>query len=70
MEARSEKLWWRRGGREFVHGFLAWVCSWVSMGLFMGFWRLGRIWVAFGWLDLGPLVVIFSDGLGDLFQWV
>ena len=37
------------------------------MGLFMGFKRLGRIWVAFGWLDLGPLVVIFSDRLGDLF---
>ena len=56
------------------------------MGLFMGFWRgfvhgfqafgsdLGGVWVvfglAFGWLDLGPLVVIFSDRLGDLFRWV
>ena len=25
---------------------------------------------AFRWLDLGPVVVIFSDGLGDLFRWV
>ena len=56
------------------------------MGLFMGFRRgfvhgfqafgsdLGGVWVvfglAFGWLDLGPLVVIFSDRLGDLFRWV
>ena len=70
MEARSEKLWWRRGGREFVHGFPAWVCSCFSV---LGS-DLGGVWVvfglAFGWLDLGPLVVIFSDRLGDLFQWV
>ena len=60
MEARSEKLWWRRGGHGFVHGFPAWVCSWVS-----GVWVVFGL--AFGWLDLGPLVVIFSDKLGDLF---
>ena len=30
---------------------------------------LGGVWVGVGWLDLGPMVVIFSDGLGDLFQW-
>ena len=40
------------------------------VSLFMGFWRLGWIWVAFRWLDLGSVVVIFSDGLGDLFWWV
>ena len=49
--------------RGFIHGF--------QWGLLMGFRRLGWIWVAFGlafrWLDLGPVVVIFSDGLGDLF---
>ena len=46
----------------FVHGFQAFGSD------------LGGVWVvfglAFGWLDLGPVVVIFFDGLGDLFQWV
>ena len=60
VEVMSLFMGFRRG---FVHGFL--------WGLLMGFRRLGRIWVAFGlafrWLDLGPVVVIFSDGLGDLF---
>ena len=32
---------------------------------------LGGVWgvfrLPFKWLDLGPMVVIFSDGLGDLF---
>ena len=51
----DQLLWWRCGGCEFVHGFSAWVCSWVS-----------SVWVGFGWLDLGSVVVIFSDGLGDL----
>ena len=44
----------------FVHGFPA-------FGL-----DLGGVWVvfglAFGWLDIGLMVVIFSDGLGDLFR--
>jgi len=38
---------------------------------------LGQIWSAFGldlggvWVvDLGLVVVIFFDGLGDLFRWV
>ena len=48
-------------------GFILFVLFWVFGS---GFRRLGRIWVAFGWLDLGPVVVIFSDGLGDLFRWV
>ena len=38
-------------------------------GVWVGFgWRLGGVWVGVGWLDLGPVVVIFSDGLGDLFH--
>ena len=44
-------------------GFVCWV--WVGFG-----WRLGGVWVGVGWLDLGPVVVNFSDGLGDLFRWV
>ena len=45
-----------------------WVCSWVSVGLFMGFRRLGRIWLVFGGLDLGLLVVIFPMGWGFCFN--
>ena len=42
---------------------LLWVCwVWVGFG-----WRLGGVWVGVGWLDLGAVVVNFSDGLGDLF---
>ena len=51
----------------YLVGFILFVLFWVFGS---GFRRLGRIWVAFGWLDLGPVVVIFSDGLGDLFRWV
>ena len=44
----------------FVHGFPAFGSN------------LGGVWVVFGlafrWLDIGPLVVIFFDGLGDLFR--
>ena len=47
------------------------------VSLFMGFWR-GFVhgFPAFGsnlggiWVDIGSSVVIFSDGLGDLFRWV
>ena len=50
----------------FYFGFLVPVSGvWVGFG-----WRLGGVWVGVGWLDLGPVVVIFSDGLGDLFRWV
>ena len=42
----------------FVHGFSAFGSD------------LDGVWVVFGWLDLGLLVVIFFDGLGDLFRWV
>ena len=61
---------------------LLWVC-WVCSGFYfvffiLGFWfrfpafgsDLGGVWVGVGWLDLGPVVVIFSDGLGDLLRWV
>ena len=45
---------------------LLWVYwVWVEFG-----WRLGGVWVGVGWLDLGPVVVVFFDGLRDLFQWV
>ena len=59
----NQFLWWRCGGREFVHGFLAWVYSWVS-GVWVGFgWRLCGVWV-------GVWVVGFrSDGC-DFFRWV
>ena len=50
----------------FYFGFLVPVSGiWVGFG-----WRLGGVWVGVGWLDLGPMVLIFSDGLGDLFRWV
>ena len=50
----------------FNFGFLVLVSGvWVEFG-----WRLGGVWVGVGWLDLGLVVVIFSDGLGDLFRWV
>ena len=50
----------------FIFGFLVPVSGvWVRFG-----WRLGGVWVGVGWLDLGSMVLIFSDGLGDLFQWV
>ena len=40
----------------FVHGF-------PVFGL-----DLGGVWVVFGWLDLGPVVVIFSDGFDGGFR--
>ena len=50
----------------FYFGFLVLVSGvWVGFG-----WRLGGVWVGVRWLDLGPVIVIFSDGLGDLFRWV
>ena len=54
--------------------WVCWVCSGYLVGFILfflfwvfgsGFWRLGRIWVAFGLaLDLGPVVVIFPMGWG------
>ena len=52
----NQFLWWRCGGREFVHGFSAFGSD------------LGGICVVFGWLDLGPVVVIFSDGFDGGFR--
>ena len=53
MEARSEKLWWRRGGR----GFPAFGSN------------LGGVWVvfglAFGWcLAFGSKMMMMMTGLG------
>ena len=59
-------VWWVLFCFFFFFGFLVPVSSvWVGFG-----WRLGGVWVGVGWLDLGPVVVIFSDELGDLFRWV
>ena len=66
-------VWWPAFGGLGCYGFAGFVVGtwWVLFWVFgSNFRRLGQIWVAFGWLDLGPVVVIFSDGLGDLFRWV
>ena len=54
---------------------LLWVCSGYLVGFILFFYfgflvPVSGVWVGFGWLDLGPVVVIFSDGLGDLLRWV
>ena len=50
MEARSEKLWWRRGGR----GFPAFRSN------------LGGVWVVFGCLAFGSkmMMMMMMTGLG------
>ena len=48
----------------FYFGFLVPVSGvWVGFG-----WRLGGVWVGVGWLDLGPVIVIFSDGFDGGFR--
>ena len=66
-------VWWPAFGWLSCYGFAGFVVGFILFFLFWvfgsGFRRLGGVWVGVGWLDLGPMVVIFSDGLGDLFQW-
>ena len=51
--------------------WVCWVCSGYLVGFIFGFLvPVSGVWVVFGWLDLGPVFVIFSDGLGDLVRWV
>ena len=75
-------MWWRRGGREFVHGFPPWVCSWVSgeIGVVVGLLGVSLGGSVMWWVVVVSCVVdggsmgdgVVNDGLmgGDWKFWV